>query len=214
MLARCFNCLRRGHCKAVCREPTRCIRCGHPGNRSFECSRPRRAVGPPSHSRPEPTTRPHQSAAPPSQSCSEPTARVPAPPLEMPLGPSGWAKTASGDNHNNKLKRRRRKRRRGRRGAGQRRQEAVRRDGDRSHLPSHRGHHSRTPPPPSPRQECEARHDACFLDRTNDVEPCEAVLGYLLVFVQITGTKPPVEPEEARHAIATTFGLAEPSLEI
>lgn len=39
---RCFNCLEGGHQKKVCREPTRCLRCGKPVHRSFECRCPRR----------------------------------------------------------------------------------------------------------------------------------------------------------------------------
>lgn len=35
-----FNCLGKGHFRQACREPTRCIRCKRPNQRSFECRRP------------------------------------------------------------------------------------------------------------------------------------------------------------------------------
>lgn len=56
--------------------------------------------------------------------------------------------------------------------------------------------------------------ESCYIERTSDMEQWEADLEYLTVFVQIVATRPPIEPEEARHAIAVQFQLQEESLEI
>lgn len=56
--------------------------------------------------------------------------------------------------------------------------------------------------------------DACYIQRTFDVDQWEAKLAYLTVFVQVVGTRPPVQLEEARRAIAEHFQLQESSLEI
>lgn len=56
--------------------------------------------------------------------------------------------------------------------------------------------------------------DICFIERTFDTDQWEAELEYLTVFVQIVGTRPTVEPQTARRAIAAAFHLQEASLEI
>lgn len=56
--------------------------------------------------------------------------------------------------------------------------------------------------------------EACFIERTFDIEKWEADLEYLTVFIQVVGTRPPVQPEEAKRAIAVQFMLPEESLEI
>lgn len=56
--------------------------------------------------------------------------------------------------------------------------------------------------------------DVCYLDCTFDTDQWEADLKYLTVLVQVVGTRPPVEPEDAKRAISEQFQLEENALEI
>ncbi|TVU01229.1 hypothetical protein EJB05_53331, partial [Eragrostis curvula] len=106
---------------------------------------------------------------------------------------------------------RRRRRRRGR-GRGRRGAKAGDAAEDESAPPSERS----SPPPvrelaPAGWQDA---LDACYIERTEDIDQWEAELEYRAVFVTVLGTRPPVTQEEAVSAIAARFNLEEQRMEI
>lgn len=223
-----------------CREPTRCLRCGRPGHRSFKCRRPRRQPTSSRRIAPEPMAEP---PAPPRklltgatgrarevvvgsggadnreqwrhQSTSKPTAETPAPPCGSLTGANGRAADATGDDvgAGSGQHRHRRRLRRGRRGSGRRRNPVSNQEDER-HTPSVRRRSPSPPAPPSPTQDQLSALDACFINRTSEVDEAETILTHLSAFVQVVGTRPAVEPESVRRAIEIQFELDESLLEI
>lgn len=182
---RCFNCLARGHFKATCREPARCLRCWRSRHRSFECRRPRRSA--------------HRLDSSVSPS---------APPQEQPqrVADQSQSPPQSAQQADPSLQRWGRRRRIGRRGVGKKCNDQSQKDGE----PAASQIWAVSPEPPPP----PVANELCFIDRVNDIDQWESVLEYLYIFVQIVGTRPEVEPQQALRAIAEAFNLEENTLEI
>lgn len=73
--------------------------------------------------------------------------------------------------------------------------------------------HSFPSPPPSPGKELPSP-GLCYINRSFEMDQEEAVLGYLAAFVQIAGTRPAIQPQDALRAIAAEFQLNEATLEV
>lgn len=189
MMGRCFNCLERGHLRAVCREPTRCLCCGKPGHRSFECkysSRYRSTTG-------QERRRAAHEFAPrrngnQAAGTHEPSAQ---PPNES---------VASGQ-----LSRRRRHR--GRRGGRRNRRKHNEESEDDGNRPPEHPDPSTPSSPRSPTRRWNDLSEICFIERTQDTEQWEANYAYLAALLQITGIRPEVTPEQALAAVAAQFGF-------
>lgn len=160
MADRCFNCLERGHHRAKCQEPTRCLRCGGPGHRSFECRCRRRTPEQPwHHGRPATSARR----------------------IQTPVAATGGQVTGEGPSVQPGTTRINR-RKRGHRGGARRRRRARESEGHRQEEDSERRTDPTPSPPPSPRRrEPVAPVDACYIERTFDTEQWEAEYEYRAV---------------------------------
>lgn len=117
-------------------------------------------------------------------------------------GPSSSAAAAGGSTSAQQQQQQRQPRQRGRRHRG------CRGRGRRKQQPSESDHTRRSPSPSSPSPErWRDDPDLCFIDRTKDTGQWEAKYEYLGILVQISDTRPPVTPEQARVAIANQCGI-------